>query len=113
MDFTILVNEDCVVCGLDKITASDTVTANGDGVNDTFEIKGVENCNYIFRLRFFNRWGNLVYQSNDYRNDWGGSAPGNSFGNSDKLPSGTYYYIITVQNEELKPIDGYIYLGSN
>jgi gliding motility-associated-like protein len=113
VDFTILVNTDCVVCGLDKITTSDTVTANGDGVNDLFEIKGVESCNYIFKLVLFNRWGNLVYQSNDYRNDWDGSAPNNSFGNSDKLPSGTYYYIITVQNEELKPIDGYIYLGSN
>ncbi|WP_425237683.1 gliding motility-associated C-terminal domain-containing protein [Ulvibacterium sp.] len=101
------------VCGLDKIITSDTVTANGDGVNDRFEITGVESCNYIFKLRLFNRWGNLVYQSNDYRNDWGGSAPNNSFGSSDKLPSGTYYYIITVQDQELKPIDGYIYFGSN
>ena len=113
MDFTIRVNTDCVPCGREDIITSRTVTANGDGVNDYFEISGVEFCDFRFELMIFNRWGSKVYESKDYRNDWGGFSPNNSFGNSGMLPSGTYYYIIHVTNQDFEPINGYIYLGSN
>ena len=57
VDYTITVNADCVPCGRGEITASTTVTPNGDGVNDYFEIKGVEFCDFRFDVMFFNRWG--------------------------------------------------------
>ncbi len=77
---------------------------NGDGVNDNFVIKGADK--YIIKLKVFNRWGNLVYESNYYQNDWqGNSNVGVSL--SKKLPDGTYYYIIDLQNGE-KPKLGYI-----
>ncbi|WP_422079918.1 gliding motility-associated C-terminal domain-containing protein [Ulvibacterium sp.] len=114
VDFTIVVDADCIPCGATEIEISETITANSDGVNDFFEITGVELCDYIFEVQIFNRWGVIVYQSNDYGNDWGGFSPNNSFGTSNTLPSGTYYYIITVKNRELlKPIDGFIYLGAD
>jgi len=92
---------------------SKTITANGDGVNDLFEITGLEGCNYTYNVKIFNRWGNIIYESNDYSNDWGGFAPDNSMGNSGMLPSGTYYYIIRFGTPEVKPVNGYIYIGSN
>jgi gliding motility-associated-like protein len=57
-------------------------TPNGDGMNDLFVI---ENLEYFpnSRLEIFNRWGNLVYSSEDYQNNWDG-------GNQ---KTGTYYYI--------------------
>jgi gliding motility-associated-like protein len=113
VDFTIVANTDCVPCGIEDIITSKTITANGDGVNDYFEITGVEFCEYKFNLMLFNRWGSKVYESNDYQNNWGGYAPNNAFGNSGMLPAGTYYYIIKVTNTDFKPINGYIYLGSN
>ncbi|MDC6365204.1 MULTISPECIES: gliding motility-associated C-terminal domain-containing protein [Flavobacteriaceae] len=113
MDFTIRVNSDCVPCNASEIVASKTVTANSDGVNDFFEIKGGEYCNYVFGLRMFNRWGQIIYESDNYRNDWSGFSPNNAFGSSRTLPSGTYYYIITVQNHEVEPINGFIYLGAD
>ncbi|MBT8285729.1 MAG: T9SS type B sorting domain-containing protein, partial [Flavobacteriaceae bacterium] len=113
VDFTITVNADCVPCGIDDIDPSKTVTPNGDGVNDVFEIKGVEFCNFNFDLMIFNRWGAKVYETKNYQNDWGGVSPNNSFGNSGMLPAGTYYYIIKVTNRDFKPVNGYIYLGSN
>ncbi len=112
VDFTITVNSDCVPCGRDEIIVSNAVTANGDNINDLFTITGVEYCNYSFEVMIFNRWGDKVYESMDYQNDWGGFAPNNSFGNSGMLPSGTYYYIINVKNTDIKPLNGYIYLGT-
>ena len=112
VDFTINVNTDCVPCGRKDIIASKTITPNGDGVNDYFEITGVENCDFRFDVMLFNRWGAKVYEGVEYQNDWGGSSPSNSFGSSGMLPSGTYYYIIKVTNRDFEPINGYIYLGT-
>ncbi|MBS9766869.1 MAG: gliding motility-associated C-terminal domain-containing protein, partial [Flavobacteriaceae bacterium] len=39
---------------------------NGDGKNELFKIKDLETCFPTFRLRVYNRWGNLVY---DYSNE--------------------------------------------
>ncbi|WP_396637126.1 Calx-beta domain-containing protein [Maribacter sp. R77961] len=116
VDFTILVNTDCVPCGRDEIEISKTITPNGDGVNDTFEIRGVEFCQFTFDVVLFNRWGNKVAEVMDYQNTWGGEAPDGSFGSSGILPAGTYYYIInatdTETGEKLEPFNGFIYLGS-
>ena len=100
-------------CNLDDLVVSKTVTANGDGVNDYFEITGLETCNLTYSVKIFNRWGNIIYESDDYTNDWGAFTPENSWGNSGLLPSGTYYYIIGFGDVELKPVNGYIYIGSN
>ncbi|MEM9001515.1 MAG: gliding motility-associated C-terminal domain-containing protein, partial [Bacteroidota bacterium] len=112
-DFTITVDSDCVPCGRNEIIVSKAITANGDGINDMFEITGVEYCNYTFDLMVFNRWGDKVFETADYQNNWGGYAPDNAFGSSGMLPSGTYYYIININGANLEPINGYIYLGSN
>jgi len=112
VDFNINVNSDCVPCGRDEIIVSNTVTANGDNINDMFTIEGVEYCNYSFEVMIFNRWGDKVYESSEYQDDWGGYAPNNAFGNSGMLPSGTYYYIINVKDTDIEPLNGYIYLGT-
>ncbi|MBV7530548.1 gliding motility-associated C-terminal domain-containing protein [Chitinophaga sp. sic0106] len=56
-------------------------TPNGDGINDRFVILGIDRYPNS-QLIVFNRWGNIVYRSNDYRNNWDGSG----------LNEGTYYY---------------------
>jgi len=112
VDFVINVNTDCVPCGRKDIQPSKTVTPNGDGINDYFEIKGVENCDFTFDVMIFNRWGAKVYEGVNYMNDWDGSSPNNSYGNSGMLPTGTYYYILKVTNRDFEPTTGYIYLGT-
>jgi gliding motility-associated-like protein len=75
------------------------VTPNGDGFNDTFEIKGL---NRFLRneLLIFNRYGDYVYKKVDYKNDW--SARG--------LVDGTYFYILngTEENGEKLDFQGWI-----
>lgn len=65
------------------------LTPNNDGFNDTWFIKNIE----LFPkngVKIVNRWGDVVFQTNNYQNDWDGNYSGGN------LPAGTYYYILDV-----------------
>jgi len=87
----------------------DVFTPNDDGKNDNFVIKGISGKKV--KLTVFNRWGNKVYEKSEYDNTWNGypNASGLILGNN-KLPQGTYYFIIEFANGEYKPITGYVVL---
>lgn len=84
-------------------------TPNGDGKNDLFVIKGLNGRKA--KLTVFNRWGNKVYENNEYDNTWNGfpNAAGLIIGNS-KLPQATYYYIIEFQDKDKEVKTGYVVL---
>lgn len=68
---------------------------NNDGVNDYFVIENASQ--YNITVKIYNRWQNLVYDSKGYyNNDWDGVCrePGTLFNN--KLPDGTYFYMIEI-----------------
>jgi gliding motility-associated-like protein len=69
----------------------DGFSPNGDGRNDLFEIQGLEGLNGTI-VQIFNRWGGIVYESNDYR-------PGIFWDGKDS-PDGVYFYIVTLPNKE-------------
>jgi gliding motility-associated-like protein len=86
---------------------------NGDGINDQFEIKGLEKYKTV-EIEIFNRWGSVVFQSNNYGEGigkegfWDGigqSRMGNSTG---PVPTGAYYYVLKATGN--KNISGSIYL---
>ena len=64
---------------------------NGDGKNDFFEFKHLEQYHNT-QLNIYNRWGKRVYQSDNYTNDWDGG----------KLSNGTYYYILQFTDGTIK-----------
>ena len=68
---------------------------NGDGINDRFEIPGLELLSGV-NIQIFNRWGGIVFESNSY-------GPGNYWDGKDS-PDGTYFYILKLPNA--KPISG-------
>lgn len=61
------------------------ITPNGDGKNDKFVIKGLDLYPRSV-LEVFNRWGNQVYRSDNYSNNWGGEG----------LSGGVYYYVLRI-----------------
>ncbi|WP_408027144.1 HYR-like domain-containing protein [Tenacibaculum litoreum] len=111
---TININDDCIVlpCGQEDVVISKAVTPNGDSWNEFFEITGVESCGFIANVKIFNRWGAKVFESNNYANNWNGTSDGATFGGAERLPAGTYYYIVILENSGLKPFTGAIYLGT-
>jgi len=60
---------------------------NGDSWNDFFRIPGIEGFPNS-RLEIYNRWGNIIFQSNDYGGGWDGRI------NNEPVADGTYYYIL-------------------
>ncbi|MGE0078543.1 MAG: Ig-like domain-containing protein [Bacteroidales bacterium] len=77
-----------------KIDIPDAFSPNGDHINDTFELLNLVNYGRV-TLKVYNRWGNLVYKNNSYKNDWDGTSNA-SMAIGSKLPDGTYYYIIEI-----------------
>ncbi|MBU3676096.1 MAG: T9SS type B sorting domain-containing protein [Chitinophagaceae bacterium] len=73
------------------ITLPNAFTPNGDGLNDFFSIlyAGYKKLNY---MRIYNRWGELVYQTADFRKGWDGKHKGRD------AEVGTYFWIISANN---------------
>ncbi|MDA9148194.1 gliding motility-associated C-terminal domain-containing protein [Schleiferiaceae bacterium] len=69
------------------------ITPNGDGRNDVLDLSGItagDDC----ELTVFTRWGTPVYNQEVYNNAWGGTTDGGS-----ALEDGTYYFVLTHNNE--------------
>jgi gliding motility-associated-like protein len=69
------------------IKPMEAITPNGDGRNDRWLITN-GNCLSSARVKVFNRYGTLVYESADYKNDWEGTYKGKP------VPDATYYFVI-------------------
>jgi gliding motility-associated-like protein len=84
-------------------------TPDGDGKNDFFVIKGIEGR--TVKITVFNRWGNKVYENEAYDNTWEGmpNVSGLIIGNN-KLPQGTYYYIVEFEDGVDETVNGYVVL---
>ncbi|WP_025603980.1 gliding motility-associated C-terminal domain-containing protein [Pontibacter actiniarum] len=72
---------------------------NGDGVNDTWEVKNLEYFPEA-KVEVYNRWGNLIFERSNYRGDWDGTYRGAA------LPVSTYFYVISIPNK--KKFTGYV-----
>ena len=95
-----------------NITVSKVVTPNQDQWNEYFTINEITDCGFLINLKMYNRWGALIYQSDNYQNNWNGTSNKSSFGTSNKVPTGTYFYVINLFNSDLNPIIGTVYIGT-
>lgn len=94
------------------IDISDSFTPNGDGYNDTWFIDNI----WLYpnaEIRVYNRWGNKVFTTTGYNNEWKGES---TEGGSGTLPAGSYYYIVSLNNPSfgaygLSEFTGWIYIN--
>lgn len=74
-----------------KVEPSIAFTPNGDGVNDVWKIyEPSGNCIKKIGVKVYNRYGSLVYMSDDYQNNWRGTY------SNKPCPDGTYYSIFEI-----------------
>lgn len=79
------------------------ISPNNDGKNDYFVVRGID-AYPTNEITIYNRWGNVVYQMNNYANEWDGS---NAKG--EPLPDGTYFVVLHVTNDDgTKTLTGYV-----
>jgi gliding motility-associated-like protein len=64
-------------------------TPNNDGINDKWIVANGFACTNQILAAVYNRYGNLVYQNDNYQNNWDGTYKGKA------VPDGTYYYVVT------------------
>ena len=83
----------------DTLIINNGFSPNGDGDNEFFVIEGVENYPEN-NLKIYNRWGNLVFEEDGYRNTWRGDWVGTD------LPDGTYFYLFNPGDGNI--ISGYL-----
>ena len=87
------------------------VSADNDGYNDTFHIEGLKDIFLNHKISIYNRWGKLVWTGNNNSNEWDGIANNGLLIDDNQIPSGTYYYIIELNDTDYQePLTGYLYL---
>jgi gliding motility-associated-like protein len=77
---------------------------NGDGKNDTFIIPGILG-RQPNRLTIMSRTGAVVYDVENYKNDWAGKGQ-----NGQDLPDGTYYYVLDFYGK-FPTVSNYVYIN--
>ena len=86
----------------DGLIVNDVLSPNGDFINDTWTIFNIERYPDA-TVKVYNRWGNEVFASKNYNNDWRGDSDGKT------LPQGSYFYQVNPGNGEAI-LSGWIYL---
>jgi gliding motility-associated-like protein len=92
----------------DALFVPELVTPNGDMKNDIWFIKGLD-AYPENKAEIYNRWGNLVYKAGPYKNDWDGKPNVQAMG-SDRLPTGTYFYILYLNDKDNTVKKGFLKL---
>ncbi len=89
----------------DEITQliPNAISPNGDGKNDVWKLEFIRLLYPDAEILIFNRWGQELFYSKGYAEPWDGTY------NGEKVPDGTYYYVINLNDEsEPEPFQGSI-----
>ena len=100
----------------DEIEVFNVITPNGDGAHDVLTIRGLENYPNN-TIKIYNRWGVLVFVTKAYDNQsnyFDGTSQGRvTVDQENKLPVGTYFYILDYEDAsgKMNTLSGYIYIN--
>lgn len=75
-------------CPPELIGVPNIFTPNNDGVNDVLKMELSPSMSEIYHFRIFNRWGALVFESENHLEGWDGTYKGK------ELPNGVYIYFL-------------------
>ncbi len=74
------------------------ISPNGDGKNDVWKLEFLDLLYPNATVEIYNRWGEQIYTAyNGYKDPWDGTYKG------EKLPVGTYYYVLILNDSKNTP----------
>ncbi len=83
-------------------------TPNGDGLNDYFGLPQASHPEFYpwVDMKIFNRWGKLLYETNDVNQPWDGTYE------SQTLAEGVYFYTLEIEDacSNQKEFKGFVHL---
>ncbi len=93
----LLVSENCA------LVIPQALSPNSDGFNDVFDIQNLYDVHFNHTLKIYNRYGLCVFEgTNDKK--WAGLS-----GDGKLVPVGTYFYVLTLNNEDNEVFTGWVY----
>ncbi|PBI83133.1 hypothetical protein BSF41_46050 [Flavobacterium sp. ACN2] len=100
----------------EEVEIFNALSPNDDGLNDSFVIKGIDQFPDN-QVEIYNRWGVKVYEAKSYNesdNMFRGYSDGRAtIKRGDKLPTGTYFYILKYNTgNKVKERTGYLYINN-
>ncbi|MBN4071501.1 gliding motility-associated C-terminal domain-containing protein, partial [Crocinitomix catalasitica] len=78
------------------------ITPNNDGVNDLWELDQLNQSYPNNTVRIYNRWGNIIFESNGYSTPWDGLHKGR------ELPTASYFFSIQYGSADIKSDTGIV-----
>ncbi len=92
-------------------TVYNAITVNKDGLNDEFHIEGLYDIFEDFELHVYSRWGVLLWKGNNNLPKWNGKVTEKNTIGSKNVPTGTYFYILYLNDKDYpSPLQGYLYI---
>jgi gliding motility-associated-like protein len=89
--------------GIYSFYVPNAFSPNNDGVNDSFFPSGEGISDKNFSMYIFDRWGNLIFETNEHTKSWDGKH------NGELVPIGNYVWRISTK--DIFDDDKHIYLG--
>lgn len=86
--------------GFSIINIINTITPNGDGINDILDYSDLSIYKDV-KINVYDRYGNTIYKNNTISYIWDGTSNGR------KIPTGTYWYVIEWTNPDTNKVSQY------
>ena len=93
---SLLLNNDFSFEEQTPITLYNVITPNNDGHNDVLAFD-VDPSTQTIELMVVDQWGQKVYESKSYQNDWGGTKS-----NGQALAAGIYKYYLKIGEDKFQ-----------
>lgn len=89
-------SEEIALRDTSSIIVPSEFSPNDDGVNDVLYVKANNVSNYWFKV--FNRWGELIYETQDAKAGWNGKNP-----KGKPYPKAIYMYLLSYDDNFKNP----------
>jgi gliding motility-associated-like protein len=92
------------------IEVFNVLTPDGDGLNDTLIVSGLYNIYDKHKMHIFSRYGQKIWEGDNDSGGWDGTSNTGLLSSGKRLPTGTYFYVLELNEPNTKPKAGFVYL---